>query len=370
LNDYTLIIPTYNRPDHLRALIGYYESCKAEFPIMVLDSSRGQARARNMQSVMDSPLNIHHKEYDENLNVNVKLNDGVNCVETEFCSMCADDDIALTPAIGSCIEFLQNNNDYLVAQGYYFTYSRTNAENISIHSISYFTPSLADDDPLARLSEFIRRYQPLFYGVYRTSALKSVFPSIQRVHGYMFQEALPGCLTIVAGKAARLKLFYYGQNCASGSADPGAQENRTGHPLKWFIKSPEEMFKRYVEYRDILISALQATGKTTYADSELRRKVDLIHGGYLAQILESEPIYAEVCGDGGIEAQEPELTQDGQDEEWGGIAIKSSFSSSPERIYKFHQSFLSHLRPVTGADIAFTNDDVFEIVRSLGKYGM
>ena len=50
---YTLIIPTYNRPQELELLVQFLRRQGADFPVIVLDSSAPAERSRN-RSLLES----------------------------------------------------------------------------------------------------------------------------------------------------------------------------------------------------------------------------------------------------------------------------------------------------------------------------
>ena len=102
---YTLLIPTYNRPDHLRRLLGYLAARRFEFPIRVLDSSSGDALSENRQTVGERGLDIAHEVYDPAIPIHKKVELGVASVELTYCSLCADDDVLFTDELNGLLGY-------------------------------------------------------------------------------------------------------------------------------------------------------------------------------------------------------------------------------------------------------------------------
>src|SRR5262245_29797980 len=103
---YTLLIPTFNRPAHLRSLLGYLSARRLEYPIRVLDSSSGEALSRNRETVSRTALDVVHDIYDAAIPVHKKIGLGVASVESTYCSLCADDDVLFTDELNALLDIL------------------------------------------------------------------------------------------------------------------------------------------------------------------------------------------------------------------------------------------------------------------------
>jgi len=274
-DDYTLIIPTYNRSRLLMALLRFLAAEGADFPIMVLDSSNAEHRVRNRALAAQSVLKLEYVEYDEDTHPFDKFRDGVHRVQTPLGSMCADDDLVFVDGIRRCIRHLHENPDVCVAHGYYFTFLDQGANGIDLTAMLYFTPGIDNDEPLWRLRTLLRSYQALTYGIYRTPVLQSVFDGVQQVQSLLARELLSGALSVVRGKIARLKCFYGGR-----SHNPSEKYSHW-HPLEWLITNPREFLEEYGRYRNILLCALTQLSTNKFSLAETERIVDLIHVFYV-----------------------------------------------------------------------------------------
>ena len=246
-SDYTLIIPTFNRDDSLSRLLKYLEAQNFPYPIHVLDSSVEEIRETNRELIESVQLECRQVVFSEDTHPFDKFRDGVAEVETELCGLCADDDVILVDGLRESIEFLLANPDYSVAHGYYFQFLYEPKE-IFVSTITYYTPSYTNDEPLERLQALMRHYQALTYGTYRSEVLLKVFDNVRPVTSILGRELLSSALAAVYGKVARLPNLFYGR-----SLGPSASYS-CWHPLEWVINDPTDLFSSYKLYRDILLS--------------------------------------------------------------------------------------------------------------------
>src|SRR5262245_31253132 len=93
---YTLLIPTFNQPAHLRSLLGYLAARRFPHPIRILDSSSGDALTQNREMVDRKALDIVHEIHDPATSIHAKIGIAISSVESTYCSICADDDVLFT----------------------------------------------------------------------------------------------------------------------------------------------------------------------------------------------------------------------------------------------------------------------------------
>jgi glycosyltransferase domain-containing protein len=278
---YTLVIPTYNRPTALAALLRYLERERAGCRILVADSSREGERARNRRTIGTLALDLTYLEFDTTTPPFDKFRDAVHRVETPFCGLCADDDLVVLPGVRRCVAHLAANDDIVAAHGYYFTFidGGHGDGGMDLHGVLYYTPSLDASDPLERLHSLFRNYQALTYATYRTTVLQHVFETVSPVESLLGRELLSGAVTAVAGKTARLPCFTNGRSLGSSEA------YRHWHPMEWLIESPSGLLAEYLRYRDILMRELTATSTGGRSVEATVRIVDLVHVFYLLRHL-------------------------------------------------------------------------------------
>ena len=282
MNDvYTLVIPTYNRSGQLATLLRYLERNRAAFPVLVLDSSGPDHRQRNRDMAKRLSLALTYVEYDHGTRPFDKFRDGIGMVKTDFCGLCADDDLVIVDGIRRCVEHLVRHPELSAAHGYYFTFVEPvqTPRAMDLLGILYYTPDIASDDPVERLRDLFRNYQALTYATFRTRILRRVFDTVRPVESLLARELLSSALAVVFGKAARLRCFTNGR-----SLDASASYEHW-HPLEWLVESPAALFEEYARYREILVSEVMVAPGHVRPREETYRAIDLIHMFYLLRHL-------------------------------------------------------------------------------------
>ena len=247
---YTLLIPTYNRPDHLRRLLGYLAARRFKFPIRILDSSSGGALSENRQTVGERGLDIAHEVYDPAIPIHKKVELGLASVESTYCSLCADDDVLFTDELNGLLDILDANPDVAVAHGYYVNFRP--GENFDIWYTDYSAPSIVAEDALTRLVEQMSDYQAIFYGVHRTSTMKTIRVPLDRVKSLWAKELLTSTLALIDGGMCRVPRYYMARNSNPSIATKG------WHPHQFFAIEPAELFREYADYRVVALEHLAA----------------------------------------------------------------------------------------------------------------
>lgn len=274
---YTLIIPTFNRPEELSRLVRFLLRQGVSFPVLVLDSSAAQARACNRELIEGASSWFEHVEYDEQTHPFDKFRDGVHRVRTSTCQLCADDDVVLVDGVAQCVDRLESDPCLAAAQGLCFMFMEMDGRVMEIPRLLYFARDNTGADPLRRLGHLFRQYQALTYSVYRTEVLAHVFDRVRDVDSLLARELLSGALTVTRGAVARLQVFSNGRGLTPSTP------YRHWHPLEWLIRSPQDLFAEYRRYRSILIDELVQSDGIALEEAEIGRRVDLIHMLYLAR---------------------------------------------------------------------------------------
>jgi glycosyltransferase domain-containing protein len=277
MDDFTLLIPTYDRPRQLAALLGYLEVQKAGCRVSVLDSSPPGSRALNRALIARSRLNIAHAEFSTETRPFDKFRAGIDKVTTPFCALCADDDLIVVEGVSRCLDALRKDPQASVAQGYSFVFTYEPDESITLGNIVYFTPTISDAAPLARLAQLFRQYQAATYGNYRTPVLQRIFSALRPMEYVLASELLGTALAAVEGHMIRLPCLSYGRS----SSESESYEH--WHPLEWFAKDPQSLFAAYHAYRDVLADAVSRRPDNAHSPEDVRRILDLIHLEYFVQ---------------------------------------------------------------------------------------
>jgi glycosyltransferase domain-containing protein len=264
---YSLVIPTYNRPEDLGRLLRFLAFQKAAFPVLVLDSSRPENAERNRAAAAGLELDVRLESFPESMPPWEKFKAGADMVRTEYASLCADDDLLLVASLAPILDHLARNPDCGVAHGRYFQFYLSGA--FGLMKMAYRSPSIDAAQPIDRLRQLFANYEALTYGVHRTALLQEIMARVQGLQTMLGRELLGGALAVVRGKAVRLPVMYAGRSL--GPSAPYAD----WHPLNFLLDAPQGLFDEYQRYRRILLDAW----KEGAAQADL---VDLVHLRYLS----------------------------------------------------------------------------------------
>jgi glycosyltransferase domain-containing protein len=276
MRDLTLIVPTYNRPQLLAALLDYLETEKADCRVLVLDSSSPDVLAVNRNRMTDCGLDAEFLEFPD-LDPTEKWRRGLHRVTTPFCAFCADDDLVIVEGVRRCLEVLRSNPVSSVVQGHSFTFLLRPEGDIELNNIVYFRPTIDDRTPLRRLGKLFEQYQAPSYGLFRTPALRRIFDALSTEMKILTRELLWSALTAIDGHLVRVPDFSYGR-CMGPSGDYDCW-----HPLEWVCKNPDGLFTEYLRYRDILTAAMMRRADNDRQPEEIPEMLDLLHLRYLAR---------------------------------------------------------------------------------------
>jgi glycosyltransferase domain-containing protein len=276
MRDLTLIVPTYNRPQLLAALLGYLEAEKADCRVLVLDSSSPDVLAANRDRVAGCGLDAEFLEFPD-LDPTEKWRRGLHRVTTPFCAFCADDDLVIVEGVRRCLDVLRSSPASSVVQGYSFTFLPRPEGDIELNNIVYFRPTIDDRSPLRRLDKLFQKYQAPTYGLFRAPALRRIFDALPPAMKILTRELLWSALAAIDGHLVRLPDFSYGRCMGpSGSYD-------CWHPLEWFCKDPDGLFREYLHYRNLLARAIMQRADNNQKPEEIHGMLDLIHLRYLGR---------------------------------------------------------------------------------------
>ena len=275
---YTLIVPTYDRPEQLARLLRSLAYQRAPFPVVVLDSSRDEVQARNAAACAKSGLDVRVERFASDIPPWEKFRRGVRAIRAEYTSFCADDDLLVISAVGRLLEFLDRHRDYSAAHGWYFHFHLDGA--LGLTGIAYQGVPIDEDEPLPRLHCLFRRYEPLTYAIYRTEVMAEALERGSGLHSMLGCELLGAAIAVLAGKVMRLPLLYLGRSLGPSG------EYVDWHPAEFLLSSPQSLFEEYARYRDALLASYTALGHTV--TEREGRIVDLVHLRYLGEYLSPE----------------------------------------------------------------------------------
>jgi glycosyltransferase domain-containing protein len=213
----TILIPTYNRPNYLKRLLGYYNECGITHPIIIADGSSEEIKKTNKETISSFPvLNLLYLgEYTPETKFNTRLSDGLKHINTKYCVICADDDFITPEGMSQSVNFLESHNDYTVAHGRYIFFSlESGAENKVRFSWTslYSSESSNADNPAKRVYKQLAKYPiATFYAVHNTHFMQWVWEETlahTREADALFSELLLSALTLAYGKMKCLDVLF------------------------------------------------------------------------------------------------------------------------------------------------------------------
>lgn len=265
--DYNILIPTFNRPQHLKRILSYYAQFGQNCNITIADSSLDDYKKLNREIVSSIiNLNIRYLDiYSSDINICYKIADALNYVKEEYCVFCADDDFIVPDSIGQSMVFLENNKDFAVAHGYYIAFylsidSKGNQTFSWQPRYSYESNIFSNSED--RLFKHLSNYSlPTIYGVHKTNLLRMIFKdSAEFADGCRFSELLPSVLALIHGKMKCL-------NTLHGARDMRITKNY--QPSFQDLIRDGTYGRRYEKFRQCLINHLGKTSRLSMHDSKM-----------------------------------------------------------------------------------------------------
>jgi glycosyltransferase domain-containing protein len=234
--NYTLVIPTFNRPSLLSSLLNHLRRSGADFPVIVLDSSASEVQRQNAVTIAECRLEVSHQLFPESKIPQQKFAEGFHLVQTLFSSLCPDDDILFVEALRACVAALADNPELAVCDGRYISFD-PRPLHVELR-IEYDGPSVDQATPMLRMRHRLDTFEAATYAVFRTEVARKVFDGCIQVPSPMFWELFTTLAPLGVGKHRRLNCVYM----ARRTGLPFESSGRTNwHPLLWARDNSEEM---------------------------------------------------------------------------------------------------------------------------------
>jgi glycosyltransferase domain-containing protein len=164
INDFTIIILSLNRHNYLERILEFYENYDVN--IKIVDSSINRFHSNILLKQNIEYIHI------PNMEILDKVIYALEDIKTKYVVFCADDDFIFVDAIKSCCSFLENNHDYVCAQGRLITFKYSTKDNeLEFIIENYFKigeDKITSSNVVTRLLNFSNPYRHTFYGVHRT----------------------------------------------------------------------------------------------------------------------------------------------------------------------------------------------------------
>lgn len=244
----TIVIPTRNRPRHCLALLRFLRGNGVAHPILIADSS-DPADAELLRSRSAGEANYSFT--DPATDMFTKVAQIAASIATPFFIMLPDDDVTFPHAINDCLVHLQAHPDFAAAHGYVLRFG-INGNDVDIHNVFGFTPTIDAQHPLYRLYYLMQRYQPFIWGVFRTEIFTAAMQVAAATQGVVFKELAFMSHAIFEGKVARLPVVF-----AMRGMEESLTHSTESDPFLWFLHDTSSFYAHYAAYRDELVGFIR-----------------------------------------------------------------------------------------------------------------
>ena len=223
---FTIIITIHERKEFAQPLLDYYQ----DFPcnIIVSDSSRKitSLKFNNNTKLIHAPGQLYYE----------KVYSALEQVKTPFVLELPDDDIVFKNAIIECVNFLDNNSDYVFVEGRW--------ENVWQEQTEYFLKSnFYSMDPLERIIKCLNEYWKAGnHSIIRTEILKQNYEfqlQNQSLWPIRWFDKIWMFLTCFEGNYKALPVLY-------------GRRDKTSRLIS-LLKGYDERLKKEITWSDILL---------------------------------------------------------------------------------------------------------------------
>jgi len=274
LTDYTLVIPTFNRPLLLKRLLSFIASKQTTFKIVVVDSSENSIIKMNKKLCEVLDLSITYIQYPPETAPVPKVLDGLRRVTTKYASICADDDLLFIDTIPECLNFLEASTDYVACHGYYINFGNNENGEYDI-GLEYSASSLDGETFEKRVFQLLNNYQAISYAIFKASVMVDYVEAALNIEPYAYIELFTGIAPLISGKVKRLPLCYHAR---ARQTSVSSHDNPRWNSNLWFADDPDAFVQEFVKYRERLkIFIIERSG---YKIEDLDKLLSLLHAIY------------------------------------------------------------------------------------------
>lgn len=292
LSELTLVILTYNRPAMVQRLLRYLHKQAPEITLLLLDHGDAESQESNAAAVAGIAPSIRHLRLPVEIHHTEVLIAGCAEITTPYSAFCPDDDIPVIDGIVDAMSMLIVNQNMVCVQGYILSLTESDSA-MYFGPFEDYVPSYDDQEPLKRLFNMMRRYQPCFWGFYRTEILVRVTREFVSANNsnLMFHEFFHAALVCSRGAIGRSPSISLWRRVAGSHTD-----RRKIHPFHQLIDSPSQLGTDYLAFRERLLPYYldEAQADAGAQESGIRRLIDLIFMQFLVRHINYAELEAKI----------------------------------------------------------------------------
>jgi glycosyltransferase domain-containing protein len=169
LEHLTLVIPSYERQGYALRAMNYWSGRGPQ--VHVFDGSKSPLSEIDLTGI---GINVHYHHQPQGLYS--RLASAIPAIKTKYCALISDDEFYLPSSLEVAINWLDHHKDYVVCAGQAVRFLPADNRIFWRPDYPQFENySVADPDPLVRMSWHMRNYAPTtIYGVARSDDWKAV----------------------------------------------------------------------------------------------------------------------------------------------------------------------------------------------------
>lgn len=223
----TLLIPTHNRSLYLTRCLDFLYRHNDVCRLVIADSSDSDFFEKN-----NALVNKYAGRFDVNIidcrgmDIFGKYIYALAGIDSEFVTVCGDDDFVVPSVAAKCAHFLSKNHDYSLAQGKIVTFVESSLTHKPLGSLRFYPQHGNERELVERVKTHFQNYRNSFYSVHRTGWLLENFRRVGGLDiGRGLKERMLSALDSVQGKRKMFsELFLLRQKGITGVDERG---NRT-----------------------------------------------------------------------------------------------------------------------------------------------
>jgi glycosyltransferase domain-containing protein len=164
--NFTIVIPTYNRPAHVERCIAFFEDSSAKCHIIIADGSRKEIADTLKTAVRRASSKIKIQHFSEpDSPMHWRIFEGMRKADTRYVAVQADDDFIFPNAASKACEVLDRNPEFIACQGPMLFV--THPISTPGHRNLYPHFPISGETALERVKSHVQYYSPTIFSVTR-----------------------------------------------------------------------------------------------------------------------------------------------------------------------------------------------------------
>lgn len=199
--NFSIVIPTYNRPAHVERCIAFFEDSAAKCHIIIADGSRKEIADTISTAVRRASSKIKIRHFSEpDSPMHWRIAEGMRKADTRYVAVQADDDFIFPSAAHRACEVLDRHPEFIACQGPMLFL--THPISTPGHRNLYPHFPIREETALERVKSHVQNYSPTIFSVTRRE-------EAIRAYGHGFDSVFPA----IDELTATLLIAAQGKNC-------------------------------------------------------------------------------------------------------------------------------------------------------------